>query len=530
MTDSVPSPSSTDFKTISVARMRAGDVGAASGNSPSSTIKSEANSRNVKPLRVGIVGAGYIADFHALAIRSTKEATLVAICDSNSENATSLATAWNISSSYGSLDEMIATAEIDCVHLLVPPDLHHPLAKKALEAGLHVFLEKPMCVNVEQADDLIALAARHDRQLAVSHNFTFLPAYERMRQAVHTGALGPIDQITFQYLFELPQIQFGPFETWMLREPRNVMIETGPHLFSMLLDLIGAPDKLTVEADRAITLPGGSQVYRRWRVLGRCQKAAIAVPITPKIKDSEGYVEVKGAFLREAIQQATVASQFSDLRPELNSVLLDFSIEEMKFAATDSFRLTEKSLPKNLFTVKNTEPFRILVPLRTAYEIARIMRDDEMVKILRDENQILFKTEKTELISRLVEGAFPDYSALIPREFAAEVVLNRDEFLNAIKLAGVFGQKNSEVKIIINQNKKAIEISSADQSLGENNHILPAKIKGEFGEIFFNWRYLSDPLKAIKVKRCSSVSRQKQILRLFVPQTTTRIFISSSRF
>jgi len=86
----------------------------------------------------------------------------------------------------------------------------------------------------------------------------------------------------------------------------------------------------------------------------------------------------------------------------------------------------------------------------------------------------------------------------VPKEFAAEIIVERDEFLNAIKLAGVFGQKNSEVRIKIHQNKKAIEISSADQALGENNNILPAKIKGDIPEVFFNWRYLSDPMKGIK--------------------------------
>jgi DNA polymerase-3 subunit beta len=142
----------------------------------------------------------------------------------------------------------------------------------------------------------------------------------------------------------------------------------------------------------------------------------------------------------------------------------------------------------------------MLIPLRTALEVARIMRDDEVVRIYQDENQVLFKTDQTEMISRLVEGAFPDYSAIVPHEFAAEIVVNRDEFLNAIKLAGVFGQKNSEVKIKIHQNKKAIEISSADQALGENNNILPAKIRGDIPEVFFNWRYLSDPMKGIKAE------------------------------
>ncbi|MDA9521543.1 hypothetical protein XI06_14580 [Bradyrhizobium sp. CCBAU 11434] len=232
-----------------------------------------------RPLRVGIVGAGYIAEFHAHAINSTDGVALAAICDSNRENAKSLAAAWNVPLIFESIEQMIAGAELDCVHLLVPPDLHYSLAKKALEARLHVFVEKPMCTSAAEADDLIALAARCDRQLAVSHNFMFLSSYTRFREAVRSGALGPIDQITFHYLFELPQIRFGPFDTWMLRKPANLMIETGPHLLSILLDLVGGPDDLAVKADRMAILPKGAQIYRRWRVLGTAQKTAIAMNV-----------------------------------------------------------------------------------------------------------------------------------------------------------------------------------------------------------------------------------------------------------
>jgi DNA polymerase-3 subunit beta len=221
-------------------------------------------------------------------------------------------------------------------------------------------------------------------------------------------------------------------------------------------------------------------------------------PITPKIKSSDGFIEIKGAFLREAIQQVTVASQFSDLRPELNSILFNFSLEELKLASTDGFRLAEKTIPANLFTAKKVEPFKVLVPLKTSLEITRIFKDDELVRITMDENQVLFQSEKTELMSRLIEGSFPDYSAIVPHEFTAEIVVDREEFANAIKLSGIFGQKNSEVKITTHQNKKAIEMRAADQALGENVYTLAAKIKGEPGETYFNWRYLADPLKAIK--------------------------------
>jgi DNA polymerase-3 subunit beta len=220
-------------------------------------------------------------------------------------------------------------------------------------------------------------------------------------------------------------------------------------------------------------------------------------PITPKIQDIKHFFEIKGVFLKEAIQQTTIASQFSEIRPELSTILLDFSLENIKIAATDGFRLAEKTLAANLFTSHFSDPFHILIPLKTSQEIVRIINNDDTVKIYRDENQILFKTEKIELISRLNEGAFPDYSTLIPKSFVTEIVVNRDELLNAVKLAGVFSQKNNELRIIVHANKKSIEIASADQAVGENNYILPAKIKGDAVDVSFNVKYLSDVLRSI---------------------------------
>ena len=75
--------------------------------------------------------------------------------------------------------------------------------------------------------------------------------------------------------------------------------------------------------------------------------------------------------------------------------------------------------------------------------------------------------------------------------------MNRDDFLNAIKLAAVFGQKNNELKITTHPNKKAIEIASADQAFGENNYLLPAKIKGSPHRNIFNVHYLSDAVRSV---------------------------------
>ena len=220
-------------------------------------------------------------------------------------------------------------------------------------------------------------------------------------------------------------------------------------------------------------------------------------PLTPKITDTEHYLEIKGVLFKEAIQQVMIASQFSDLRPELNSILFNFSIENTKLTATDGFRLAEKTIPASSFTAKFPEPFKILIPLKTAQEISRIVSDSATVKIFKDENQILFVTEKIHLISRLSEGNFPEYSSIIPKSFTTETTVNREEFMNAVKLASVFSEKHHELKIGVHPQKKAIEVSAADQSFGENSYLLPAKIKGESTEVILNAKYLADAIKNI---------------------------------
>jgi DNA polymerase-3 subunit beta len=223
-------------------------------------------------------------------------------------------------------------------------------------------------------------------------------------------------------------------------------------------------------------------------------------PPAPKIKNPGSYLEIKGVFLREAIQQVDAAAQVSDLRPELSSVFFNFSIETLKLATTDGFRLSEKTIPGNSFTSKDQEPFKMLLPLKTAYEVQRIIKDDDTVQIYFDENQVLIKTSQIELISRLIEGNFPEYTQIIPKNFISEIAVNTAEFLAGIKLAAIFGQKNGEVEIRVHPAKKAVEIVSADQTLGENNYLLPAKIKGDALTVVFNWRYLTEPLKVIKTE------------------------------
>ena len=220
-------------------------------------------------------------------------------------------------------------------------------------------------------------------------------------------------------------------------------------------------------------------------------------PIAPKIKEGSRYFEINSENFIKSINQVLNASQFSDLRPELNGILFRLKMNDgLKITATDSFRLAEKTIPFDQINTNHKEDLEFIVPLKTAYEIIRTVKSAGAVKIYSDDNQMLLKTENLEILSRLLEGKFPDYEHIVPGKFASEALVKKEDFINAVKLSSVFGGRNGEVKLE-SKNPKFIKISSADQSIGENTYNLPAKVDGSINGISFNWRYLLDALKSL---------------------------------
>ena len=226
-----------------------------------------------RTLRAAIVGTGFIADFHARGLRDLPDVELVAVCDANIKVAEQFAASRG-AKAYDSIEAMLTEQRIDAVHILTPPDSHHALAKKALEAGVHVFVEKPMCVSAAECDDLLAVARAAGLTIGVNHSMIYIPAYERLRDYVRKGDLGAIDYLAINHLSELGVMRFGPFDNWIVREPGNALLEIGPHPVSELIDLVGIPDELSVTADREVVLPGGRKAFRRWRIQTRIGRTA----------------------------------------------------------------------------------------------------------------------------------------------------------------------------------------------------------------------------------------------------------------
>ena len=103
-----------------------------------------------------------------------------------------------------------------------------------------------------------------------------------------------------------------------------------------------------------------------------------------------------------------------------------------------------------------------------------------------------------QIISRLIDGQYPNYQEIIPGKFKSRLTIGRDEFLNQVKAASLFSGKINEVKIKISTEKKDIEIFSQDPDLGKNQSKISAKIEGEDLEVAFNHKFLIDGLNYIK--------------------------------
>lgn len=251
------------------------------------------STRNRK--KIALLGAGYIADWHALALQSVESVELVAVCDRFVGKAEALARKFGIPHVYGSLEEMLAGQPLDAVHILTPPDLHFEAARTVLEAGVHVFLEKPMCDRAEDCDALVKLAEERGLRLGVGHNFLFSEVYEQLRHDVKSGVLGLVDDVNLTWHRSLPQAMFGPFNSWMLREPRNILTEVGSHSVAHMLDLMGEPDNYVVRASNAIELPTGKQFYRRWQVNGLKGRTAVELRFSFVPGFSEYTIHVRGS-------------------------------------------------------------------------------------------------------------------------------------------------------------------------------------------------------------------------------------------
>lgn len=232
------------------------------------------------PIKVALLGAGYIASWHGDAIKRVPGAEVSAVCDLSRGAAETLAAKYSGAKVFTSLEEMLDAGVADSVHVLTPPHNHTDAAEKIINAGLAAFVEKPFALSTDDCQRLDALAKQKNTTLGVNHNFLMLPSYDRFKADITSGVIGPIDTLEANWQFPLAPLRSGPFNLWMLRKPENLLFELGVHLFAFLADLFGEVDDIDVDLRNPIAIPGGITHFQSWRINARAGGASITLNLS----------------------------------------------------------------------------------------------------------------------------------------------------------------------------------------------------------------------------------------------------------
>lgn len=221
-------------------------------------------------------------------------------------------------------------------------------------------------------------------------------------------------------------------------------------------------------------------------------------PTIPQVTGS--MFEVESKKLIEGIKSVYYSSSVSDIKPEISSVYLYGSNDSLVFVSTDSFRLAEKRIKmKGLEEIPG-----ILIPFKNIPEILRVFGEIQgIIKICFSKNQISFSADGVYLTSRIIDGVFPDYRQIIPKEFKTEVVVLKQDLLNALKLSNIFSDKFNQVNLKIQPKEKIFTLSSENNEVGENQTHVDAVIKGESVELGFNYKYFFDCFQSISTDSVS---------------------------
>ncbi len=216
-------------------------------------------------------------------------------------------------------------------------------------------------------------------------------------------------------------------------------------------------------------------------------------PIIPTLKNEENFtLPIKDFIL--GLKSVNYTAAIGSMKPELSSVYIYHENEFLIFAATDSFRLAEKKIK-----IKKTPNFKyILIPQKNISEIIRVfdsIEDDVSLSI--HDNQISMFGGGIYLTSRIIEGIFPDYRQIIPKETTTKSLVLKQDLNNSLKTAMIFSDSFNQLRITISKAKKLFEIESKNTAIGENKYNIDAVVEGDDLSININQKYLTDSFASI---------------------------------
>lgn len=216
--------------------------------------------------------------------------------------------------------------------------------------------------------------------------------------------------------------------------------------------------------------------------------SAAEFPAIP-LSSEKGISFPKEAFLTSA--QILFASAIDEGRPVLTGILTDASNGSLNFVATDGFRLAHRQVD----LPKDQAQFKSLIPRRTFEEVLRLMSEEEVEQVgistSENQNQVVFSLGNTIVSSRLIEGQFPAWTKIIPQTIIARALVEKEEFLRAIKLAAIFARNEANI-VVLTTKKNILKLESHTKELGSQENEIEGEVDGEELQIAFNTKFILD--------------------------------------
>lgn len=220
-------------------------------------------------------------------------------------------------------------------------------------------------------------------------------------------------------------------------------------------------------------------------------------PLIPSAEGGESPIILEAGLLKEMISQVVFAAADDDSRPVFTGVQVEVADEKVTFAAADSFRLAMRVADLPGYTGSQGS---ILIPARTLAELARILPSEGAVQMVVTPNrsQVLFHTEQVDLVSRLIEGTFPNIRGAIPKQCTTRAVAETKEFAAAVKMVTPFARDSSNITRIKlgggEGGAGSLTLESNAEDIGDNTAIINAAVDGPDMQVIFNVKYLSEVL------------------------------------
>lgn len=212
---------------------------------------------------VAFVGCGRVSDLHALGYKNLSGARLYGLCDLDRSRAEARGREWGVTKIYRSYGEVLDDPEVQIVEILTPHHLHCTMTEEAARAGKHVSVQKPMALNLQEADRMIEAAARGGVMLRIYENFVYYPPYVRAKELIEAGEIGEPLTFNLRVRCGTGQGQWDvPLEAWAWRiNPEMgggcpLMFDHNYHNYSLALYLLGPVGQVAAWMDRSELVPG----------------------------------------------------------------------------------------------------------------------------------------------------------------------------------------------------------------------------------------------------------------------------------